>query len=330
MIDLTSGGARVTEHDAPNLLQVGYKFLQPPEVATGNRSNLPYRTANHVWVASNKVERVLDHREVCENASSTSGRIASTDVSHAPHFVLRSSIDGSIHMGGNLDLGEQMMLRVALFTFAVISTAWTSPLNKRAVDFFDPRGGGGSMLDNAGEGGGEPLNVIISGLSSPGVLTDDGIVNYARAIGFSTECFGIHLGDPQTANLGDGNGDVPQAIELREDYGDAEAGTCLESLIGGNHFRVWHQNGAQANSGALFLAVSHEEDVTKGHTISPDGYNQGRNQLVQNAVGRTDFNGVNYSTTARNITGLLPVGADGINHGIAIDGIVTLLTVTIV
>ncbi|KAI3615199.1 secreted protein [Moniliophthora roreri] len=152
--------------------------------------------------------------------------------------------------GGNLDLGEQMMLRVALFTFAVISTAWTSPLNKRAVDFFDPRGGGGSMLDNvessglcsAGEGGGEPLNckaddvssqVIISGLSSPGVLTDDGIVNYAS----STECFGIHLGDPQTANLGDGNGDVPQAIELREDYGDAEAGTCLESLIGGNHFR---------------------------------------------------------------------------------------------
>ncbi|KAK7035260.1 hypothetical protein VNI00_012027 [Paramarasmius palmivorus] len=220
------------------------------------------------------------------------------------------------------------MFRAALFTFVVIGTALTTPLNKRASAFFDPRDGGGTMLDDAGSGGGEPLNVIISGLSSPGVLTDDGIVNYARAIGFSTECFGIHLGDPQFANLGDGNGAVPQAIELREDFGDADAGTCLESLIGGNHFRVWHQNGTQANSGALFLASG--QDVTQGHTISPDGYNQGRNQLVQHALGTTKFNGVTYSTQAENVTGLLPAGAQGINHGIAIDGIVTLLTVTIV
>lgn len=53
----------------------------------------------------------------------------------------------------------------------------------------------------------------------------------------STECFGIHLGDPQSANLGDGHGAVNQTIELRQDFGDANAGTCLESLIGGNHFR---------------------------------------------------------------------------------------------
>jgi hypothetical protein len=59
---------------------------------------------------------------------------------------------------------------------------------------------------------------------------------------------------------------------------------------------------------------------------------------------------VNYSTVAQNLTGLLPVGADGqvdiqyftplaktndypsasINHDIAIDGVVTLLTVTII
>jgi len=26
-------------------------------------------------------------------------------------------------------------------------------------------------------------------------------------------------------------------IEIRQDYGNAEVGTCLESLIGGNHFR---------------------------------------------------------------------------------------------
>ena len=124
-----------------------------------------------------------------------------------------------------------------------------------AVDYYNVTAGGGSMLNNAGSGVGEPLNVIISGLSSTDVLTDDGIINYARSIGLwvhppgfhpqflnyrssSTECFGIHLGDPQSANLGDGHGWVNQTIELRSDYGDADAGTCLESLIGGNHFRL--------------------------------------------------------------------------------------------
>ncbi|KAI5114719.1 hypothetical protein M0805_006933, partial [Coniferiporia weirii] len=88
-----------------------------------------------------------------------------------------------------------------------------------AVAFFNPTDGGGSLLDDAGGGLGEPLNVIISGLSSPDVLTDDGFLNFARSIGFSTECLGIHLGGPQSANLGDGNGAVNQTIELRMDFG---------------------------------------------------------------------------------------------------------------
>ena len=79
----------------------------------------------------------------------------------------------------------------------------------------------------------------------------------------------------------------------------------------------------------MFLAVSKEEDASENHTIAPDGYDVGRDQLVSSAVGTKSFGGVTYSTTAQNITGLLPVGSDGINHGIAIDGIVTLLTVTI-
>ncbi|KAF8920019.1 hypothetical protein CPB85DRAFT_1373235 [Mucidula mucida] len=191
------------------------------------------------------------------------------------------------------------------------------PLQTNAVDFFNPLDNGGSMLDDAGSGGGEPLNVIISGLSSPAVLTDSGIVNFAQAIGFSTDCFGIHLGDPQSANLGDGHGFVNQTIELRQDFGDPDLGTCLESLIGGNLFRVFRQNGPSANSGALFLAVSLEEDLDQNHSISPDGYNGGRDQLVSNAVGTHAFNGVTYSTVARQIT------------GISIDGMVTLLTVTI-
>ncbi|RDB25383.1 hypothetical protein Hypma_008099 [Hypsizygus marmoreus] len=193
----------------------------------------------------------------------------------------------------------------------------------RAVDFFDPAVGGGSMLDNAGAGGGEPLNVIISGLSSADVLSDTGIVNYARAIGFSTECFGVHLGDPQSANLGDGNGFVNQTIELRQDFGDPDVGTCLESLVGGNHFRVYRQNGPTANSGALFLARS------QSHTIAPNGYNVGRDRLSSSAIGTKSFGSVTYTTVGKNLTGLLLPGATGVNHGIATDGITTLLTVTI-
>lgn len=99
----------------------------------------------------------------------------------------------------------------------------------------------------------------------------------------SEECFGIHLGAPQSANLGDGNGFVNQTIELRQDFGSAGLGTCLETLVGGNHFRwvqlilcagcflgpslcqfisqiqlhptrVYRQNGSLEDTGALFLA----------------------------------------------------------------------------
>ncbi|KAI0319189.1 hypothetical protein OF83DRAFT_1055467 [Amylostereum chailletii] len=222
------------------------------------------------------------------------------------------------------------MARLTLLSVLFLQSVWAvSALTKRqGAAYFDPAAGGGSMLDIVGDSGqGEPMNVIVSGLSSPAVLTDDGIVNFARAIGFSTECFGIHLGDPQQANLGDGNGAKNQTIELRQDFGNADVGTCLESLVGGNHFRVFQQNGPSADSNAMFLAVSQEE-VT-WHTISPDGYNIGRDALVSAAIGTTSFDGVTYSTTAQNITGLMAAGSTGVNHGIAVDGIVTLLTVTI-
>jgi hypothetical protein len=42
------------------------------------------------------------------------------------------------------------------------------------------------------------------------------------------------------------------------------------------------------------------------------------------------YQGVKYSTVAKNITGLIPPGSSGINHGIATDGVVVLLTVKIV
>ncbi|KAI0330131.1 hypothetical protein GY45DRAFT_1251395 [Cubamyces sp. BRFM 1775] len=212
---------------------------------------------------------------------------------------------------------------------AVFPAALGLTAQKRASGYFNPAEGGGSMFIDAGNGFGEPLNVIISGLSSPALLNEDGLLNYARAIGFSTECLGIHLGNLFSANLGDGHGAVNQTAELRQDYGHSTVGTCLESLIGGNHFRVYFQNGPSANSGAAFLAVSKEEPASDNHNIVPDGYDVGRNELVESAIGTTSFDGVTYSTTAQNVTGLLPVGSNGVNHGIAIDGIVTVLTVTI-
>jgi len=197
------------------------------------------------------------------------------------------------------------------------------------VDFVDPRLGGGSLLDHDSGGLGEPLNIIISGQSSEWVLADGGFVHFANVIGFGQECFGAHLGAPQTANLGDGNGWVNQTMELRNDYGNLDIGTCWESLVGGNHLRLWRQNGPQAHTNALFLAVSEEENVFEGHTIAPNGYNSGRDSFVKSAVELKEYQGIKYNTVARNITGLIPPGSTGINHGIPTDGIVVLLTVTI-
>jgi len=205
-----------------------------------------------------------------------------------------------------------------------------SQVVQQAVAFYNPTNGGGSMLNDAGWGLGEPLNVIISGLSSPAVLTDHGLLNYARAIGFSTECLGLHIGNPFAANLGDGHGWVNQTVELRDDYGNVLTGTCLESLIGGNHFRVYRQNGPSANSGALFLAASWEQPAAQKHNISPDGYDIGRNALASNANGKKSHGGITYQTTVQNLTGLLAPGSQGVNHGIAQDGVTVLLTVQVV
>jgi len=196
-----------------------------------------------------------------------------------------------------------------------------------AVDYIDPRVGGGSLLDHdSGSGLGEPLNVIISGLSTPWVISDGGFLHFANAIGFGIECFGGHLGAPQTANLGDGKGWVNQTIELRNDYGNPDVGACWESIAGGNHLRMWRQ----ATTGALFLAFSEELNVFNGHTIAKNGYNLGRDSLVKSAVGTKKYRGVKYQTTLQKITGLIPPGSTGVNHGIPTDGVVDLLVVTIV
>ncbi|KAF8160726.1 hypothetical protein B0H34DRAFT_653704 [Crassisporium funariophilum] len=196
------------------------------------------------------------------------------------------------------------------------------------VDYYDPRIGGGSQLNESADAG-EPLNVIISGKSSAEVLTPDGFLNYARAIGFSKECFGLHNGGKQRANLGDGHGWVDEREVLREHFNIPFFGTCLESLIGGNHLRTFRQDGPNANSGALFLAVSQELDLSDKHQISPNGYNIGRDKFVSKALGKKRWLLKTYTTTVTEVKGLLAAGAEGVNHGIAQDGIVKVLTVKV-
>jgi hypothetical protein len=155
------------------------------------------------------------------------------------------------------------------------------------------------------------------------------LLNYARSLGFSTEFLGIHKGDPQPANLGDGKGWVNEMAVIRQDYGSDDVGTLFETLRGGNHFRVYQQNGPNANTGAFFLAVSQEQDLHHHHNIVPDGYNIGRDRLVARASKDTNFEDVHYRTSIKRLDNLLPAGAAGVNHDIATDGVTALLTVTI-
>ncbi|PKI82622.1 hypothetical protein MVES1_003795 [Malassezia vespertilionis] len=205
--------------------------------------------------------------------------------------------------------------------------------NHRSAEqgWVNPETHGGSMLDLVGNGFREPMNVIISGKSDPSVLSDKGLLDYVRSIGFSFECLHIHLGGLQRSNLGDGAGWKAQLFEYRSLMFPKSlgvwVGSCWESLAGGNHFRVWRQNGTEADTGAWFLAVSKEENVAHKHTIVPNGYDIGRDLLVQAATKGSELFGKRYTASVDWQEGLLAEGANSINHNISIDGRVAVLTV---
>ncbi|EIW81207.1 hypothetical protein CONPUDRAFT_82232 [Coniophora puteana RWD-64-598 SS2] len=194
------------------------------------------------------------------------------------------------------------------------------------VGWADPRLNGGRFLDFTTPKAGEPLNVIISNESDPYILTEPGFRAYYKSIGFSEECLGLHIGHIHDADLGDGEGRKGEHILARQYY-FPRWGTCWESIAGGNHFRAWKQNGTDADTGAWFLAVSKEENSSKNHMIVPDGYNIGRDLLVENAAGVTHWNGMWWQVDVEWREGLLAPGHKGVNHKIAQDGRVAILTV---
>ncbi|KAJ3734315.1 hypothetical protein DFJ43DRAFT_962666, partial [Lentinula guzmanii] len=227
--------------------------------------------------------------------------------------------------------------------------------------YFDPSSNGGSMLtaveDTSPPGQQEPINLIISANSDSTVLEDGnidgGLQTYFNSLGFAGECLGNHLGDDQSANLGDGNGLINQTGVMRWDYGNVQTGTCEETIDGGNHYRYWIQNGSAADSNAIFMAASYELPATSNHDIVVNGYNLGRDWIIGNITGsaiptesltnsssysgNTSFNGFNFSTTVQYVSGLLPNTSVGINHNLtvatngenAVDGLVAVLTVKI-
>jgi hypothetical protein len=62
---------------------------------------------------------------------------------------------------------------------------------------------------------GEPLNLIISNESDPRVLQptmlEGGLYNYFEAFRYGGECLGLHMGNKQVADLGDGTGNRESA-----------------------------------------------------------------------------------------------------------------------
>lgn len=201
--------------------------------------------------------------------------------------------------------------------------------------YTDPTSSGGSMLTrlNASTNLGEPLNVIISAKSDSGVLTTEGLEEYFESLYFSPgDCGGLSAGGAQQANLGDGSGYRDQGDVLRFNYYQGDTGTCIESIKGGNHLRYFIQNGSSADTGAVFIAASVELSGAESHELVPNGYNLGRNQFVNNATnssGTTSPGGFQYSASATRVSLLDSVESSNINHGIGVDGEVSVLTVRI-
>lgn len=121
---------------------------------------------------------------------------------------------------------------------------------------------------------------------------------------------GLHVGNIHLADLGDGDNRKPEEFLARQYYFPIW-GTCWESLYGGHHFRAWHQNGTLAPAGAWFLGVSKEENTNKHHTISKDGYNVGRDWLVDKALKGNKWKGIWWQAELEWVEGLLEPGRDG-------------------
>nr|XP_019014294.1 uncharacterized protein I206_00376 [Kwoniella pini CBS 10737]OCF53075.1 hypothetical protein I206_00376 [Kwoniella pini CBS 10737] len=248
-----------------------------------------------------------------------------------------------------------------MFRFVILSILYNitaiGAQSKTYNGFEVPSANNGSMLtytlNTFPPNLGEPLNVIISNQSDPRVLIETmwegGLYNYLEAAAFGGQCLGLQMGDEQQSNLGDGNKNQTQKSLLRYQYFHNQfLGTCLETLYGGNHIRVFKQE----TSGAFFLSSSTEEDSTRNHALGLNAYDNGRDFFIGNATnvvieGHPDTNttftgeiskrGWKYRTTVNYVDDLVPANKSRWNHYVGVqaigggvsDGLVAVLTVQV-
>lgn len=97
-------------------------------------------------------------------------------------------------------------------------------------------------------------------------------------------------------------------------------------------FRYWMQNGSSADTKAIFIAASVEYPATQSHNIVPDGYDLGRDWFTGNATnssGTESPGGFKYEAQVTQTNLLSSVDVSQINHNIAVDGSVSVLTVKV-
>ncbi|KAG0663711.1 hypothetical protein C6P46_002280 [Rhodotorula mucilaginosa] len=221
---------------------------------------------------------------------------------------------------------EQAVLTASLHSIDTAST--TTPRPDRTA-YFDPRAGGGAQYNRNLWDGHEPLNIIISAQSSADVLKESGFIAYSRSLGAASARKRSHAVSPaHHARVS-----WVELSPLTPTLAHPATRILFINCKGGNHFRAYKQNGTDANSGAWFLAASKEVDLRGKHKIAHNGYNIGRDLIVEKATSGSSYLNRRYEARVDWVEGLLPPGNEaradvndhvrrptGMAHGISQDG----------
>ncbi|KAI3481464.1 hypothetical protein L1887_56011 [Cichorium endivia] len=134
------------------------------------------------------------------------------------------------------------------------------------------------LTGNTASGLGEPLNVIVSGQSDSGVLSQDGFEEFSRALYFSPgSCLNISQGgyqDRPTWAMATEPSRRPTSCATTSSR--ATAAPVSSRSRAATISATGSRTAPPANSGAIFIAASVELNATLNHAIAPNGYDDGR------------------------------------------------------
>lgn len=224
---------------------------------------------------------------------------------------------------------EVVMLWVVIMSMCIIWATTATPSGSEA--YINPSIFGGKVqmyYTTAHAPPPEPINVILIGQDGDGGtlrISDEHLHQWAQAMGYETDCMGLHKGNYFYAKI-DSFGEKVQQHQFRQVVGPRLFGSCLETLTGGNHFRAFRQN----DTGAWFLGASVEENIFTHHTLVGDGYDRGRSQLVKSAQAGATRDGCWWQPAVVTIDSTFQDGLrdEILNHGITSDGNVAVIHYT--